>query len=135
MHRDLAAIAVFLLLIPACARREPRPVDIYPEDVCTLCKMAVTDQRFAAEIITPGGDALKFDDIGCLRSYRVLKPELEHAPAFYRDYASPRWLPDAGAVIVETGLSTPMGSGLAACADSLQAAVLSREHPPEDPGD
>jgi hypothetical protein len=48
---------------------------------------------------------------------------------FYMDYATSQWLQEEHAVILETGAATPMGSGLVAFADSLQAHAFLNDHP------
>lgn len=46
----------------------PQPV-VAGKDNCYLCKMTVTDTRYAAELITEKGKVYKFDDIYCLQSF------------------------------------------------------------------
>ena len=57
-----------LLVLSACGDSEKTgPVDIHwDRDVCELCRMFISDPRFAAEV--RGGEKnkiYKFDDIGC----------------------------------------------------------------------
>jgi len=46
----------------------PQPV-IAGRDNCYLCKMAITDIRYAAELITDKGKVYIFDDVYCLQSF------------------------------------------------------------------
>ncbi len=46
----------------------PQPV-VAGKDNCYLCKMTVTDIRYAAELITEKGKVYKFDDVYCLQSF------------------------------------------------------------------
>ncbi len=108
-----------------------KPVDIFPEDMCASCKMAVSDQRFASEILSESGEVLKFDDPGCLEDYRRAHPDLKIAAQFVKDYEAGRWLRWEDAVIVTTGLFTPMGSGKVAFRDSSRAREILRQHPPQ----
>lgn len=104
-----------------CGSSEIKPVDIYPEDMCSQCRMAISQQAFAAEIITQADEVLKFDELGCLEKFREKTAELEIAAVFVKDYETKAWLPFERSVIVQTSLQTPMGSGKIAFADSIQA--------------
>lgn len=70
---------LFALTFAACREAEIKPVNIAAEDVCTHCKMALSEKQFAAEFITSDGEAVKFDDIGCLLDYRKEKPDTKIA--------------------------------------------------------
>lgn len=122
---------IFLVCIVAvgCGTPGVKAVDIYPEDMCAFCRMAVSDQRFACEIVTESSEALKFDDIGCLDHYLKAKPgTVTVAEIFYKDYASKNWVRASAATIVETDVMTPMGSGKVAFADPRAAAEFQRVH-------
>ncbi len=119
------------LVLTSCATRDVRPVDVYPEDMCAHCRMAVSDLRYASEIIAEDGSVFKFDDIGCLESFlRSKSTSIVVAGIFYRDYHGGGWVPASRATIVATGVATPMNSGKAAFADSVAAMNFVREHPP-----
>lgn len=129
--RDVGCGLILLLaVLPGCRSTQVKPVDIFPEDNCALCRMAVSNPAFASEIITADGDALKFDDLSCLEEYRAAHPDLRIAAVFVKDYDSKTWLPEAQGVIVETGLDTPMGSGKVAVRDSARAHALVSQFPP-----
>jgi len=123
-------------LLLGCRPKEIQPIDIYPEDMCAHCRMAVSDQRFASEIISDKGEVFKFDDIGCLEEFFKMKPTtLMVAAVFYKDYATRTWVPAARATVVETRIATPMSSGKVAFADSSAAENFRREHPRTLPGE
>jgi copper chaperone NosL len=94
--------------------------------------MAVTDERYASEIITTESEVFKFDDIGCLDKFRNGKPGLQVAGIYYKDFDSKNWLPEKEAHIVRTSAKTPMASGKVAFADSSRAAQFAGEHPPSE---
>lgn len=119
------------LLLAGCGTWERKPVDIFPEDMCASCKMSVSDQRFASEILAESGEVFKFDDPGCLEEYRRVHPDLKIAAKFVKDYEGGTWLRWEDAVIVTTGLFTPMGSGKVAVRDSSRAREILRQHPPQ----
>lgn len=122
----LLSVAAVLL---ACGQGEPEPVDVFPEDMCAFCRMAVSRPAFAAEVITDEGEVYKFDDIGCLDRFREQGSVSGQATIFYVDYESGRWIAGKEAVIVTTGLKTPMASGKIAVADSVSAARILAEYP------
>lgn len=49
-------------------KREFEPIN-YGHEACAHCRMTIMDKRFAAEILTGKGKAIKFDDFGCLLKY------------------------------------------------------------------
>ena len=119
-------------LITGCASSELKPVDIYPEDSCAQCRMAVSDRSFASEIITLDDEVFKFDDLGCLESYRKKNPQTVIRAIFVSDYEKKTWLPFEKSIIVKTGLTTPMASGKVAFADSKRALAFVKANPPDD---
>ena len=105
-----------------------KPVDIYPEDICSFCRMAFSDPAFASEIITDRGEALKFDDIGCMERYTQMAKETAIAAIFVKDFETKEWIQIGKSTIVTTNLATPMGSGKIAFADSMRANAYLQEH-------
>jgi copper chaperone NosL len=120
---------VFVISLLACGSSEIKPVDIYPEDMCAQCRMAVSDQAFASEIITADGEVFKFDDLGCLEKFKEKSAELKIAATFVKDYATKKWLPYERSTIVQTSIKTPMGSGKVALADSIKANEYLKNFP------
>jgi copper chaperone NosL len=113
----------------ACGSSELKPVDIYPEDMCSHCRMAISDQAFASEIITEAGEVFKFDDLGCLERFKERSTELKIAATFVKDYETKIWLPYEHSAIVQTSIRTPMGSGKVALADSIKAYEYQKKFP------
>lgn len=91
--------------------------------------MAISQTRYAAEIIDGDGNALKFDDIGCMVRYtedRRLDPRRQLY--FVMDYQTRRWLEAGRAIYVRSGaIPTPMSGGIAAFQDRGEAGRFSRE--------
>ncbi len=110
-----------VLVALACGPSEVKPVDIFPEDICSHCRMAISDQRFAAEIIDTEGGASKFDDIACMLNFMVGHQELKTKALFVKDFETRQWIPYAKAVLLDTDVRTPMGSGKIAFADAGRA--------------
>ena len=125
----LMAVA-FLLGLWGCGSGEIKPVDIFPEDGCSLCRMAFSDHRFAAEIVSAGNEVFKFDDIGCMLTFKQEFQDVKIAATFLKDYDTKEWLPYEKAVIVETDVATPMGSGKVAFRDAIRAREFQKQNPP-----
>lgn len=103
----VVVVAISLALV-SCAKTD-QPVDpVWGKQPCAHCSMLVSDKRFAAQLVTTGGDRHYFDDIGCM----VLWAH-EHAGApkleWVRD-AQGRWI-DAKAARYAKGARTPMDYG------------------------
>ena len=98
-----------------------RPVDTgrpptvrFGEEACASCRMIIGDEHFAAALVAPTGDALKFDDIGCLVEHEAgrLRPDVAY---WVRDAESREWLDAREATFDHSpSVASPMGFGLAA---------------------
>jgi copper chaperone NosL len=93
--------------------------------------MAVSNARFAAQIVAPGEEPLFFDDLGCLAAY--LSSQAQRAPraaAYVADHRTGDWVPAASAVFTKVPvLDTPMGSHVVA-----HASAASRDADPDARG-
>ncbi len=115
----LAAMA--LVFFAACSRGPTPPVALDTRnDRCGWCRMAVSDARFAAQLVSPSEEPRVFDDIGCLATF--LKsggaPAREQL-AYVADHRTKAWVRASAAVYTKKpGLATPMTSGFVAHADA-----------------
>jgi copper chaperone NosL len=119
--RPAAACALALLLF-GCAGGPPRPAMLDARnDACGACRMAVSNPRFAAQIVAPGEEPVFFDDIGCLADYlRQHGTQPARAMAYVADHRTSEWVPAAAAIFTSVaGLDTPMGSHVIAHASAL----------------
>ena len=125
------AALVMILFISACSQE---PVEIhYASDECAHCKMMITDDQFASQLITEKGKALKFDAIECMAAYhRENKEELSGASLWVSNYENPgMWLEAYDAVFVKSEvIKSPMGASLLALPDK----EIATEHIQEKPG-
>ena len=126
----ILVFAGLLVILSGCGKGEIKPADLHTEDMCGFCRMAVSDHRCAAEIVTLSGEVLKFDDISCMEEYRTENTTVEVAAVFVKNFENRAWLPLDGAVIAQTDIATPMGSGKIAFADSAGARAFLKEHSP-----
>lgn len=109
-------IVLLTLAVSSCSGGPPQPVAIDPvNDVCAHCRMVISTQTTAAQLLAPGEEPKLFDDLGCLRSFLETTPAPEGSAIFVADHLTGDWVRIEDAVITEVpGLQTPMGSGLVA---------------------
>ena len=113
--RALVVVAAFAV---ACGGAlEPAALDTRNE-ACASCRMAVSDARFAAQLVAPGELPRFFDDLGCLADYLKAGKAPAGAVAFVADHRTKAWVrADAALYTRVPGLATPMGSHVIAHAD------------------
>lgn len=61
----ISSVLACVVLITSCSEPEPRNI-AYGSDQCASCRMAVTDQKFGAEIVTTTGKIYTFDSPECM---------------------------------------------------------------------
>lgn len=116
-------LSAVILLLAACSSGEVQPVAIEDSDMCSFCRMAISEKQFAAEIIDVDEKVFKFDDIGCMLRYKQaaggkLKPVAE----FVTDYDLRDWVRAEKAFFTRSAtIKTPMGSNIVAFADEQKA--------------
>jgi copper chaperone NosL len=117
MRRTLAAA----LILAACASGPPEPAALDTRnDGCAFCRMAVSDARFAAQMVAPSEEPRFFDDVGCLAGYVAATKALPRGVVLYvADHRTKAWVRAEAAVFTEVpSLATPMDSHLIAHADA-----------------
>ncbi len=84
--------------------------------MCAFCRMAISQKRYAAELIGADGTVFKFDDIGCMIHFAERRGWIAHPPnRFVHDYDSDEWLEASRASFVSSPeIASPMASGLLA---------------------
>lgn len=111
---------IALLALLACSRGPPGPAPLDPRnEACAQCRMAVSSQRFAGQIVAPGEEARFFDDLSCLAAYLRAHPgQPPGARAFVADHRTGEWVLADRAVYSLAPIDTPMGSHLIAHASA-----------------
>lgn len=109
------------------------PTVYFGEDLCAVCSMIISDERFAAACIvrdTAGQHAPRlFDDPGCLLSFERDEPTTTIVVGYVRDYHGGGWIPwDTAYFVHSDALPTPMGFGLAAVHAEAAADALRTRH-------
>ncbi|MEJ5262655.1 MAG: hypothetical protein WHT45_08235, partial [Ignavibacterium sp.] len=64
-------ILIFTSILLFACSPQPEPID-YGNDICDFCKMNITDNKYAAEIVTSKGKIYKFDSIEYLFQFMNL---------------------------------------------------------------
>lgn len=115
--------------ILACGKSEVKPVDLYKEDICAYCKMAISDRMFAGEIVKEDGEAFKFDDLGCLRAFVRKEGGPKGMRLFFRAMEKDEWIKAESATLVKaTMIQSPMGSGMIAFSERKNAEDFAKRH-------
>lgn len=112
-----------LLVTAACQTTKITPVALAPEDMCSFCRMAISEKQYAAEVIDSEGGAFKFDDIGCMVNFvESKKNKAPIAAYFVMDFDKRDWVKAEDAYYVRTSeVTTPMNGGLIAYSTQSQA--------------
>jgi hypothetical protein len=111
---------IFLTLI-AFEGCEKKPIGTvqqmhWDRDMCERCKMAISERKFAVQVINPQtGKDYKFDDIGCavLWMDEMGLPWGEEAIIWITDAKTGQWINAKKATYI-SGAITPMAYGFAA---------------------
>jgi copper chaperone NosL len=114
-------LAAFAALGTSCGPSVPLPATLdTAHEQCRQCRMVISDQRFASQVVAPYEEPWFFDDLGCLTRYlRDAKNLPREAIIFVADHRTRVWVRADQAVFtrVET-LSAPMGSHIVAHASA-----------------
>lgn len=91
--KKILLIVPLMILYVSC-RPEPEPIN-YGADICEFCKMNITDNKFAAEIVTYKNKIYKFDSIECLFQFKkgFIKEDEIHSE-WVNDFSQPGKLID-----------------------------------------
>ncbi len=108
----VAGALAWLLARPPGLPEGPLPVS-WNRERCARCGMLVGEPAFAAQVQTPDGKVLSFDDPGCLLLHEAEQHPPRHA-VWLHHHAEARWVRLEAAAFVAVERPTPMGYGLGA---------------------
>ncbi|MBS1807917.1 MAG: nitrous oxide reductase accessory protein NosL [Acidobacteria bacterium] len=129
IYPKLFLFTLFLTVLLSCRSAGIKPVELAAEDMCSHCKMAISEKEFAAEFINHDGDAFKFDDIGCMLDYLKEKPDTKIAAYFFVDYETKQWVKSTEASFVKSAeITAPMGGGMIAFHDQAKADAAAAKY-------
>jgi nitrous oxide reductase accessory protein NosL len=116
--RLLSVIFFIMIVLGACEQKPKGGVEKmhWDRDMCERCKMAVSERKYAVQIVNPKTDrAYKFDDIGCailwLDEEKI--PWAKEAIVWITDAKTGKWI-DAKTALYTDDSITPMAFGFAA---------------------
>jgi copper chaperone NosL len=123
LKRRCVALLLSALWLAGCGKPKFEPVEIAAGDMCAFCKMAISEKPYAAEFLNQGGDAFKFDDIGCLANQLKTRQNRSDIAAFFVvDYDSGQWVNAEQAYFVRSEeFKTPMSGRVVAFKDRSKA--------------
>ena len=134
----LVATVTLVMAAASCSSSDPTapPTVYYGQDVCDMCGMIISDERFAAAmIVTADGNRIKsrlYDDIGCLLNDDTSRDAADVLARWVHDFRTLEWRDAVTATYVHsTDLHSPMAFGLAAVGDSDEAGRLLEQYPGE----
>lgn len=109
--QNLILYIILPLIIISCTPK-PEPIN-YGQDVCDLCKMNITDNKFAAEIVTAKNRIYKFDSIECLFNFKtnILDENEKIHSEWVNDFSNPGELIDLKKAhfLLSEHFKSPMG--------------------------
>lgn len=119
------ALAPALVVLAACASGPPAPAALDTRtEACGSCRMAVSEARFAGQLVVRAEEPRFFDDLGCLRDFLLAGGVAAGSAAYVADHRTRDWVDASRAVYTRVpGLHTPMGSHLIAHADAASRAA------------
>ena len=117
------------ILMTACSQESFVPLEIESSDMCTYCRMAISEKRYAAEFIDKQGEAYKFDDLECMRNHVQSKHIGQNdATWFVVDFESKQWLHGQQSSFVQSArFKTPMSGGMVALKDRTRAEQVASQ--------
>jgi copper chaperone NosL len=120
----LFLIGLTVIVLANCQKPKIQPVALEPNDMCSFCRMSISERRYAAELLDTDGQALKFDDLGCMANFlKQKKNTAEIRATFVMDFEHPQWVKAENAFYVRSAeFQTPMSGGIVAFANKSSAA-------------
>jgi copper chaperone NosL len=133
LHREaerLACGVAMLLVVASCQTTTIEPVSIEANDMCSFCRMSISEKRYAAELLDDDGQAFKFDDIGCMVNFiKQKKYNRSIRATFVMDFDRHDWLKAENAFYVRSPeLKTPMSGGIVAFKDQSGAEAATAKY-------
>lgn len=132
MKTNIKLIFILLLaVITYGCGQDPQPIE-YGVDNCSHCMMQITDNKYAAELITKKGKCFKFDAVECLVQHLIENntEEYEGAALWINDFTMPSQFINAkdAFYLQNEKFHSPMGFNVLACGDHAKLKKIKDEH-------
>lgn len=125
MQTSLILIAFTTLFQFSCTNKGPEPIN-FNKDNCDYCKMTLTEENFACELITEKSKVYKFDDIRCMIGFDgENKDKTKNASFYISDFLAPHALTSNTKLhfVASENIGSPMGGNIAAFTNKDSATV------------
>lgn len=133
MKKPFVLILMLSLIVAAAAgcgakkKFEPSPIQ-EGVDTCAVCKMMITDDHNATQIILNNGKAYKFDDIGDLFVWLDDNKDADINVKYVRDYHTKEWIELEDAFYTyDEDFKTPMSFGVYSFKNKSEAEAYIKE--------
>ena len=122
---QLMLIACSGLLISCIGRNaEQNPVSVtWDRDIGVQSGMAISDPRFAAQVVASSGEAFKFVDIGAAVQWLNQHEEIQKPKIWTKVLDKDTWYEVNVVFWKEDVVGTPMGHGFAAYSKPVEGAI------------
>lgn len=128
MPLRVLCVIICMMLLANCQEQALEPVALSPEDMCAYCKMAISEKRYAAELIDTEGQAFKFDDIGCMTNF-VHRSSPKASAYFVMDFDERQWIRAEDAYYIRSSeFTTPMNGSIVAFKNESKARQAAGEY-------
>ena len=116
IRRKIICLIICVSAFASCQQQRLEPVALVPEDMCSFCRMAISEHRYAAQFLDSEGQAFKFDDIGCLVNFMQRNNiDGKTVVRFVMDFDERIWIKGEDAYYVKSSeITTPMNGGVIA---------------------
>lgn len=125
MHikRKFICLLICVSALASCQQKKLEPVALAPEDMCSFCRMAISEKRYAAQLLDSEGQVFKFDDIGCMANFMQRNDiDGKSVARFVMDFDERIWIKAEDAYYVESSeVTTPMNGGVIAFTTQTKA--------------
>ena len=109
-NNGLTLFAFFYLLLILGCTSQPEPI-AFAKDVCSFCKMVISDPRFGAELVTDKGRVHKYDAVECMIAH-IHEENIGYSSLLAIAYDNPKTLyfVDSPSFIQSPDYRGPMGN-------------------------
>ncbi len=113
-------------LLGSCEKKNPKQLPaklFWDRQTCAQCAMAISDRRYAAQLVKADGKAYFFDDIGCALNFIEAQQWQDQARIWVTDVNNGEWIDAAKASWQFGDPNTPMGYGFVASLTIFEGTI------------